>query len=220
MNPNEFILAIKQALEGLGVTILYEQEVVGFDKSVDKINSVRTVSAEYFADEIVLATGAFTPPMAKLLGNRLLIEAGKGYSVDYYEESLIPELSYILVEARVAITPLEKFVRVAGTMEIAGLDQTVNKRRVAGYLKAVKDYLPEFKFEAMKDLPAWAGLRPCSPDGLPYVGRDPKYDNLIVAAGHAMLGFTLGPATGKLVSELVMGQTLSLNIDKLAVNRF
>ena len=72
----------------------------------------------------------------------------------------------------------------------------------------------------MKDLPVWAGLRPCSPDGLPYIGRDTKYENLIVAAGHAMIGFTLGPATGKLVAEIIVWQPTSLNIDKLAVNRF
>ena len=220
MDPNDFIVGIKKALDELDVTIHYNQEVVGFENSNGRVNSVRTGSDDYYGEEVVLATGAFTPPIARLLGNRLLIEAGKGYSVDYHEESLVPDLSYILVEARVAITPLDKFVRVAGTMELAGIDQSVNKRRVDGYLKAVKDYLPDYEYENMKDLPVWAGLRPCSPDGLPYIGRDKKYDNLIVAAGHAMIGFTLGPATGKLVAEIVAGQPTTLNIDKLAVDRF
>ena len=220
MDPKDFIVGMKKALDGLNVTIRYNQEVTGFETTGNQIKLIRTTSEEYVGDEIILATGAFTPPIARLLGKRVLIEAGKGYSVDYHEESLVPEISYILVEARVAITPLDKFTRVAGTMEIAGLDQSVNKRRVAGYLKSVENYLPDFKYEKMKDLPVWAGLRPCSPDGLPYIGRDNKYDNLIVAAGHAMIGFTLGPATGKLVSELVNGQPTTLNIAQLAVNRF
>ena len=211
---------IKKSVKNLGFDIRYNQEVIGFDTDNNKVKVVRTVTDEFTGDEFVLATGAFTPPIARLLGNRILIEAGKGYSVDYYEESLVPEISYILVEARVAITPLNKFTRVAGTMEIAGIDQSVNKRRVAGYLKSVEDYLPDFKYENMKDLPVWSGLRPCSPDGLPYIGRDKKYDNLIVAAGHAMIGFTLGPATGKLVTEIIAGQPTSVNIEKLAVNRF
>ena len=220
MDPRDFMDGIKKSVKNLGVDIRYNQEVIGFDTDNNKVKVVRTVTDEFTGDEFVLATGAFTPPIARLLGNRILIEAGKGYSVDYYQESLVPEISYILVEARVAITPLNKFTRVAGTMEIAGIDQSVNKRRVAGYLKSVEDYLPDFKYENMKDLPVWSGLRPCSPDGLPYIGRDKKYDNLIVAAGHAMIGFTLGPATGKLVTEIIAGQPTSVNIEKLAVNRF
>lgn len=220
MDPKDFMENMKRALLELGVTTYTNQEVIDFDISGRKISSVRTTEAEYLGNEVVLATGAFTPQLAKMVGNRLLIEAGKGYSVDYYNEDLVSDLSYILVEARVAITPLEKFVRVAGTMELAGLNDNINHRRVAGYLKNVKDYLPDFNYEDMKDLPVWSGFRPCSPDGLPYIGRDIKYDNLIVAAGHAMIGFTLGPATGKLVTEIIKGQELTINIDKLAVNRY
>lgn len=220
MDPRDFMQGMRKACEKLGVNFIFNEEVTGFETDNGKVKTVRTSQREYDGKEIVLATGAFTPPLARLLGNRLLIEAGKGYSVDYKDDTVIPELSYILVEARVAITPLDNFVRVAGTMEIAGLDLSINRRRVDGYLKSINNYLPDFEFEKMKNLPVWAGLRPCSPDGLPYIGRDTKYENLIVAAGHAMIGFTLGPATGKLVTEIIMGQPTSLNIDKLAVNRF
>lgn len=220
MDPRDFMENMKKALLELGVETYTNQEVIGFENSDGTIKSVRTANNEYVGDEVVLATGAFTPVLTRLMGNRLLIEAGKGYSVDYYNEDLVSDLSYILVEARVAITPLDKFVRVAGTMELAGINENINKRRVSGYLKNVADYLPDFKYQDMKDLPAWAGLRPCSPDGLPYIGRDTRYDNLIVAAGHAMIGFTLGPATGKLVTEIIKGETPTINIEKLAVNRF
>ena len=129
-------------------------------------------------------------------------------------------MAYILVEARVAVTPMDQFVRIAGTMELGGINHDINPRRVAGFLKSVNEYMPDFEYDNMKSLPVWAGLRPCSPDGLPYVGRDSKYKNLIIAAGHAMLGFTLGPVTGKLVAELVEGQETSIKIDQLAVGRY
>jgi D-amino-acid dehydrogenase len=220
MVPKDFIVNMKKALNELGVEIHYNQEVKGFNIDKAVIKSVQTDDLEFKGDEIVLAAGAFTPVLSKLMGNRLLLEAGKGYSVDYQDSKMTPNLAYILVEARVAVTPMERFVRIAGTMELGGLNLDINPRRVAGFLKSVNEYLPDFDYEKARSLPVWAGLRPCSPDGLPYVGRDSKYKNLIVAAGHAMLGFTLGPVSGKLVTEIIEGRQTSLKIDQLAVNRY
>ncbi len=220
MVPKDFMVNMKNALNELGVEIHYNQEVNGFKIDRGEIKSVRTAEREYEGDEIVLAAGAFTPALTKLMGNRLLLEAGKGYSVDYEDQEMKPDLAYILVEARVAVTPMDQFVRIAGTMELGGINLDINPRRVAGFLKSVNAYLPDFDYEKVKSLPVWAGLRPCTPDGLPYVGRDSKYKNLIVAAGHAMMGFTLGPVTGKLVTEIIEGEKTSLQIDQLAVNRY
>lgn len=220
MVPKDFMVNMKNALDELGVEIHYNQEVNGFNIDRGEIKSVRTAEREYEGDEIVLAAGAFTPALTKLMGNRLLLEAGKGYSVDYEDQEMKPDLAYILVEARVAVTPMDQFVRIAGTMELGGINLDINPRRVAGFLKSVNAYLPDFDYEKVKSLPVWAGLRPCTPDGLPYVGRDSKYKNLIVAAGHAMMGFTLGPVTGKLVTEIIEGEKTSLQIDQLAVNRY
>lgn len=220
MVPKDFMVNMKNALNELGVEIHYNQEVNGFNIGRGEIKSVRTAEQEYEGDEIVLAAGAFTPALTKLMGNRLLLEAGKGYSVDYEDQEMKPDLAYILVEARVAVTPMDQFVRIAGTMELGGINLDINPRRVAGFLKSVNAYLPDFDYEKVKSLPVWAGLRPCTPDGLPYVGRDSKYKNLIVAAGHAMMGFTLGPVTGKLVTEIIEGEKTSLQIDQLAVNRY
>lgn len=220
MVPKDFMVNMKNALNELGVEIHYNQEVNGFNIDRGEIKSVRTAEQEYEGDEIVLAAGAFTPVLTKLMGNRLLLEAGKGYSVDYEDQEMKPDLAYILVEARVAVTPMDQFVRIAGTMELGGINLDINPRRVAGFLKSVNAYLPDFDYEKVKSLPVWAGLRPCTPDGLPYVGRDSKYKNLIVAAGHAMMGFTLGPVTGKLVTEIIEGEKTSLQIDQLAVNRY
>jgi len=107
-----------------------------------------------------------------------------------------------------------------GTLELGGLNHTIDYRRVHGFLKTVENYFPEYHFSQLKELPVWAGLRPCSPDGLPYVGRTEKYPNLVLATGHAMLGFTLGPVTGQLVKEILMEENTSLNIEKLSASRY
>ena len=220
MDPGVFMRQMQEAVKDLGVQVLRNQEVVDFEKDNQKITKVITRSGAFAADEVVLATGSFSVPVVKLLGHKMLLEPGKGYSVDWYEQSKIPQASYILVEARVAVTPMGDFVRLAGTMELDGINLRVNPRRVAGFLKSIEGYLPEYKYAETKNLPVWAGLRPCSPDGLPYLGRDSKYQNLIVATGHAMVGFTLGPVTGKLVAEIIAGEQPSVNIAQLAVDRY
>jgi D-amino-acid dehydrogenase len=220
MEPNAFMEHMKKTLSDLDVEIYYNQEVIDFEKENGKISKIRTTDAEFEADDVVLATGSYTVPLLKLVGEQMLLEAGKGYSVDWHDSPVMPDLAYILLEARVAITPMNNFIRLAGTMELGGINLDINPRRVAGFLKSIEDYLPDFQYEKVKSLPVWAGLRPCSPDGLPYVGKDSKIKNLTIAAGHSMLGFTLGPVTGKLVSEIVRGEQTSLNIDQLAVDRY
>jgi D-amino-acid dehydrogenase len=220
MEPKAFMANMLASLKKMNVEIYTEQEVTGFETKNGRIAKVKTTDTVFEADEVVLATGSYTPALLKMLGDRLLLEAGKGYSVDWHDSPVKPELAYILIEARVAVTPINGYVRLAGTMELGGIDLSVNPRRVAGFLKSIENYLPDFQYEKVKSLPVWAGLRPCSPDGLPYIGKDSKYKNLTIAAGHAMIGFTLGPVTGKLVSEIVAGEPTSLDIDQLAVNRY
>ncbi len=219
-DPRAFMFQLKQSLQDLNVAVYYGEEVIDFGYDNNKISRVITSEAHFEADNVVLATGSYTAPILKLVGDNMLLEAGKGYSVDYHNSPAIPEYAYILVEARVALTPMSDFVRLAGTMELAGIDLTINRRRVAGFLKSFASYLPDFRYDDMKTLPVWAGLRPCSPDGLPYIGKDRKFNNLTIAAGHAMLGFTLGPVTGKLVAEIVDEKRTSLNINQLATDRY
>ena len=220
MEPEAFMRHMKEALVEMGVEIYYNQEVIGFEKADARISKIITAETAFEADDVVLAAGSYTPPLVKLIGDKMLLEAGKGYSVDWPDSPVTLNHAYILLEARVAITPMNGVVRLAGTMEFGGLDLSINPRRVAGFLKSIEDYLPDFEYNKVKSLPVWAGLRPCSPDGLPYVGKDSKIKNLIIAAGHSMLGFTLGPVTGKLVSEIVRGEQTTLNIDQLAVDRY
>jgi D-amino-acid dehydrogenase len=185
-----------------------------------RVLAAKTDKGEVAADEFIIAGGSWSPGLVQDLGLRLPIQAGKGYSVTLPHPRHKPELCSILVEARVAVTPMGETLRFGGTMEIAGLDETINALRVQGILEAIPRYFPDYGLDDLRDLPVWHGLRPCSPDGLPYIGRFRRWNNLTAATGHAMMGVSLAPITGKVVAEIVSGEPPSLPIDLLSPERF
>ena len=111
-------------------------------------------------------------------------------------------------------------MRIAGTLELAGLDPSVNMRRVQAVLKSIPAYFPEIDSDALELIEIWRGLRPCTPDGLPYLGRSQQYHNLTIAAGHAMIGMSLSPITGKLVSQIVTGEKPQIDLTPFRIERF
>jgi D-amino-acid dehydrogenase len=111
-------------------------------------------------------------------------------------------------------------LRVAGTLELSGFDMSINKRRLHAILEAVSTYFPDFDTDTLELIEIWRGLRPCSPDGLPYIGRPRHYDNLIISTGHGMLGISLAPITGKIVAQLASDQTPDMDIEALRIERF
>jgi D-amino-acid dehydrogenase len=127
------------------------------------------------ADEYVLCGGSWSPGIARGLALNIPIQAGKGYSLTLAKPPELPTICSILTEARVAVTPIGSALRIGGNMEIAGLNEDINPVRVQGIIKAVPNYYPKFKPEHFVGIQPWCGLRPCSPDGLPYVGRTRRY---------------------------------------------
>lgn len=111
-------------------------------------------------------------------------------------------------------------LRFAGTMEVGGLGTEINPARVRGIIKAATRYFPDFKISDFDGVEPWVGLRPVSPDGMPYLGKVPRLDNLVVATGHAMMGLSLAPVTGKLVADILTNRTPSIALDALAPARF
>ena len=126
----------------------------------------------------------------------------------------------IMLEARATATPMGTDLRFAGTMEIAGTDLSVNPNRVKGIAQSINQYYPDLPVSMPPTEAVWRGLRPCSPDGLPYIGRVKHFENLTLATGHGMMGISLGPATGQLVAELLTQQPLSMPIEAFDPNRF
>lgn len=220
LTPQRFLANLTRQLEQLGATFSWRTDVIDWRTNAGRVEAVQTSQGDFRADEYVLAGGVWSPMVARDLGLHLPMQAGKGYSLTLPQPRQLPTLCSILTEARVAVTPMGSSLRFGGTMEVTGLDETINPRRVQGIIKAVPQYFPAFSPEDFRDVAPWRGLRPCSPDGLPYLGRPARYANLVVATGHAMMGLSLGPITGKLVTEILCGERPSIHIDLLNPDRY
>ena len=220
--PAKFMAALQTQCEKLGVKFLWESDVLNF--KIENNRRVRTVEIsggkEVAGDEFVLAGGAWSPQLARQLGLNIPIQAGKGYSLTLPKPRQLPHICSILTEARVAVTPMGATLRVGGTMEMAGLNEDVNPMRVRGIVESFCRYYPEFQPADFDGVQPWRGLRPCSPDGLPYVGRTAKFANLSLATGHAMMGMSLGPITGKLMSEILSDEKPAIDLALLSPDRY
>jgi D-amino-acid dehydrogenase len=218
--PERFVLGLARHAEQNGAVIHAKTEVIGMKKSGRRITSVLTTRGDITANEIVLAGGSWSPIIVRHLELRLFVEPAKGYSISYKRPINFPEIPLLLVEAKVAVTPMDEVLRLAGTLELAGWDLTINLRRVNAILKSVPLYLPDFDPRSLDLIEIWRGLRPCTPDGLPHIGRPNNLDNLIVATGHAMKGISLAPVTGKLVAQLAAGERPDIDLSALNIERF
>ncbi|WP_405211500.1 NAD(P)/FAD-dependent oxidoreductase [Dokdonia sp. Asnod2-E02] len=216
--PGEFMEEIKSYLLGEGVVFRQGEKVLDITTAGSKITSVQTDKEVLTADEFVLAAGSWTSTLSRKLNINLLLQAGKGYRIQTKTPTGITYPA-ILAEAKVAITPMNGFTRFAGTMEIAGINHTINKTRVEAIAQGVNNYFPEVRITGQEKEAAACGLRPVSADGMPYIGKSAKCDNLTIATGHAMMGWTLGPSTGKLVQEIIDNKTSSVTLDMLHPDR-
>jgi D-amino-acid dehydrogenase len=212
MTPSNFISQMVTYLKIKGVTFYTNEKVISFEQNNNSISKITTNKQSFITDEVVIATGSWSQDLAKKLALNIPVQAGKGYRINHKSKTGI-SIPTILCEAKVAVTPMKGFTRFAGTMEIGGIDHNINPVRVNAIAKAAKAYYPNIKITEEEKQQADCGLRPCSPDGLPYIGKPSKYNNLTIATGHAMMGWSLGPATGKLVTEIISNQKPSLHLE-------
>lgn len=217
LNPADFVLGLARRVQDLGVRVVPGLEVVGFEVSRRRISRVKTADGDIYADHIVLAAGAWSATIGRWLGLRLPIQPAKGYSVTARCEGFNPRIPMLLKEDRIAIAPLGKEVRFSGTLELSGLDISIDRIRLAAILKGARRYVgcPDHM-----DPEPWAGLRPCTPDGIPIIGRISALENLVIATGHSTIGLALGPVTGKLVSKILCGEDPGFDISLLGPERF
>ena len=217
LDPAAFVVSLANQASQKGVNILTHTEVIELRSNGRRIISVQTTKGEWKADSVVLAAGAWSPLLTRNLGIKLPIQPAKGYSITIQNPNQIPSLPLMLNEVRVAVTPLDGRLRLGGTLELAGLDLSINQRRVDAIRRGASQYLPEIKGEREE---IWRGLRPCTPDGLPIIGRPSNIDNLFVASGHGILGISLGPVTGKIIAQMVCGETLDYDLSLVSPDRF
>ncbi|MGV3558237.1 NAD(P)/FAD-dependent oxidoreductase [Larkinella arboricola] len=220
LNPGQLIRSLVAYLKKQSVTLLEGQEVTGFGRSGSRITSVRTPGTEHSVDELVIAAGAWSPGLTRLLGVSLPLQGGKGYSFMVRNQQPNIRVPAIMLEARATATPMGPDLRFAGTLEVAGTDLSVNMNRVRGIVNSIQNYYPELPADLPDVSKVWSGLRPCSPDGLPYIGRMTGFENLTLATGHGMMGVSLGPATGKLVADCIGNRMPELEISAFSPLRF
>ena len=218
--PNNLMKQLINSIKENGGEIHATTNVVKIETDQGKIKSIHSTTEKIEGDMYVVAGGCWLPKLSKMAGVNIPLMPGKGYSITQKNPAVKLNIPAILTEARVAITPMNGFMRFGGTMEIASVNNRININRVRGIIDSIPNYFPGMTQElpAVKDI--WYGFRPCSPDGMPYIGFSKKVKNMIIAGGHSMMGLGLGPATGRLVADLANEAPLPLKIDAFNPERF
>jgi D-amino-acid dehydrogenase len=217
LRPDKLMIAWRRALERAGVTIREQVELVDWKLADGKVRGLVTNAGELSADQVIVATGAWTPRLQRLLKQPVAIQPGKGYSLTMTRPQRCPRYSMIFEEHRVAVTPLASTYRIGSTMEFAGYDSSLNPARLQLLRDGASHYLHEPLGET--ELESWYGWRPMTPDSLPFIGRVPALANVWMAAGHGMLGVSMSPGTGRLIAELVTGATPHVSAEPYRVDR-
>lgn len=220
LTPAKLMTTLIDLLTRQGVKLLWNTKLLDWRVETGRVMNVSTTAGDLAADEYVLATGSWAAQTVRRLGLRLPMQPGKGYSLTIKGPRFQLKRPMILTERRVAVTPMSGQLRFGGTMELSGHSESVLPERIEQIVGAAQSYFPDLRADDFANVKPWFGYRPMSPDGLPYLGRFAAYSNLTVASGHAMLGVTLAPVTGRLVAETLIGRPSSVNMTLLDPNRF
>lgn len=219
--PNKLMQQLLSDLRSKGVDLKGNEEVTGFEKNNGSITQVKTAKGIYEADAVVVASGSWSRQLAAKMNVKIPLMPGRGYSVTLEDSPYKLNHPAVLIEGRVALTPMDgNKIRFGGTMEITSTNTPPRMNRVEGILKAVEQFFPDFKVAMPAADKIWYGYRPCSADGLPYLGRTRKWKNVVMATGHAMIGLSLGAGTGKIVSEIINEEQTSMDISPFDPDRF
>tara|TARA_B100000963_G_C22626069_1_gene672455 strand:- start:532 stop:1782 length:1251 start_codon:yes stop_codon:yes gene_type:complete len=216
--PSELINELKDYIQKKGVKCITNTEIDSFDIKNNNVKSVNISDQKLSFDEYVLSAGAWTSKLCKKLGIDLLLQPGKGYSINHSSKTEI-SCPAILVEPKCAITPMNGFTRYSGTMEISSINNRIRKNRVNAICNAVESFYPSISIPKTDKENAGYGFRPISADGVPYIGRHENLENVIIATGHGMMGWSMSTGTGKIVSEIVENKKTSINIKRFDPNR-
>jgi D-amino-acid dehydrogenase len=214
----DFVAGLARTVQDEGVEIHQQTEVTGFGVTGGHVDRVRTTGGDFRPGVVVIAAGAWSPECARSLDLRLTLQPVKGYSITVKAPDNGPRRPVLLAEGRVAVSPSGDRLRFAGILEMSAMNQAVSPRRVNGLRRIVRAYLP--RLARTETIEIWTGLRPCTPDSLPFLGRAEPYRNLFVAAGHGQMGMGLAPAGGKLIAQAIAGQQPDLDLRPFRLGRF
>ena len=217
VDPLRFVRALGAAAAEEGADVRTRVEVRRL-RRLDQSVAIETSDGELRPRTTVLAVGAWSAELARTADVYCPLEGGKGYHVDLEGAAGDPLIPTWLQESWAIATPLPGRLRLAGTLELAGLDLSINDRRAQAVRRGGERGLRGL--EGRRVIDVWAGLRPCTPDGLPVIGSPDGLPGLMLATGHAMKGVSLAPVTAKLVAELLAGETPSQDVAPFRPDRF
>ncbi len=220
LEPGRFMASIRRRVIVAGGLIESGVTIDSIETRGGAVTAMTGGGQRFEGGKFVIAGGSWSADLLKSVDIKLPLQAGKGYSLTLPSPPEMPELCSIFAEAKVAITPMDGSLRFGGTMEVGGLDLSVNPARVRGIVKSVSSYFPKFSERDFDAVEPWAGLRPVSPDGVPYLGQVAGLPNLLAAGGHAMMGLSLGPVSGRLIADLLAGDPPFRPIDAMSPGRF
>lgn len=218
LNPAVFLNLLKERVKSMGAEMLEFTPVTGFVSAGGKVRVVRTSKGDFEAEQIVLAAGALSPSIAKDLKLNIPVQPARGYSMTMSTTKTMPSHALILGERRIAVSPMAGFLRFTGRLEVGNYSMEPNPIWIQRIETSAREYLRLDEKLDVKE--TWAGLRPTTPDGVPIIGKSPKHDNLVLATGHAMLGLSLAPGTGLVVSQLLNGQEPAFSLSPMRLERF
>ncbi len=220
LDPARFLKSMRRRVLELGASIESGVTIDRIETSNGRVSAVSGGGQRFEGDKFVIASGSWSGELLKSVGLKLPLQAGKGYSLTLSAPPELPRICSIFAEAKLAITPLGSSLRFAGTMEVGGLNLDVSAMRVQGITRSVHAYFPKFTESDFAEVKPWVGLRPVSPDGIPYTGVVKGLENLVVNCGHAMMGLSLAPVSGRLAADLLVGDVPFRPIEALAPDRF
>lgn len=216
--PLAVVKLLRELAERKGAVILSGTEVFDFKLSGNKVEAARTTRGDLHADQFVLATGSWSAAIGETLDLRIPVLGGKGYALIVKPFAPAPTHPIMLLEKKIAVTPRAGTIRLAGTLELVDRDESITKRRVEAIVRGAREFMSVPEQPEVLEL--WRGLRPCTPDGVPIIGRSRRHPNLILATGHQMLGLQSAPGTGRLVADIALSKTPAFELAPFRAERF
>lgn len=218
VRPDTVTAAFYDWLNSSGAELYSNTEVTNVEYEGNTIKAVQTNEGLIEADICVVTSGVWSGSLAKQLNYSLPLQAGKGYSITISNPNLTFNRPIYLGDSKAGISPFKDKVRIGGTMELSGINTNLDKKRVKNLRESVSKYLNENLYGETEV--EWTGMRPMTPDGLPVIGKIPDFNNAFIATGHGMVGLSMAPVTGEIISELVCNGETEYDITAFLPERF
>ncbi len=218
LRPDLLMSGLRTLLENRNVSILENCEVKRLIADAQAIRGVEIDGDTIEADQFVVAMGAWTPFLNRQLGCKIPIQPGKGYSLTMPAPEKMPKIPIIFEDTHVAITPLHDKYRIGSTMEFVGYNTTIHRKRLNLLKASAERYLVDPVCEPIEE--EWFGWRPMTYDSLPIIDRSPAWSNVWICSGHSMLGISMATGSGKLLREMLLGETPHLETSHYSLKRF